>query len=64
MAARTVESNSASSKVPERLSSRFSVALALNSSSIPAVCASGTLKEMREEQEPASSVTCRSLMSV
>ena len=33
----------------------------VSSNSAPAECALGTLKEMREEQEPASSVTCRSL---
>ena len=38
--------------------------LTLTSASTPIVCASGTLNTMREEQLPASAVTCRLVMSV
>ena len=59
-----VESNCASRTVPLTERFRPRVGCADSSNSMPCEWALGTLNTMRDEQEPASSVTCRLLMSV
>ena len=58
-----VDCSSESVKLAETAKSKLAFGCAVNSSSTPWLRASGTLNTRREEQEPAVTVACRSLMS-
>ena len=64
MALSMVESNLESIQLPANDRSRPGSGRAETSASMPVLCAFGPLKTRRDEQLPASTVTCKSLISL
>ena len=60
----SVDRSSELVNVPDSAKSKYWFGAAVSSSSAPLLTAFGTLKTRRDEQEPAVTINCRSLMSM